>query len=285
MNRVRSQRDGYTIVETMIFLAVTGGLFVAAMLMISGQQAKTEFSQAVRDVQTQIQDVANDVSTGFYSNPGNIQCSSVGGFPDISASGTDTQGTNQDCVFIGRFLQFAPIIPPPTDPEQVFTYSVIGLRKNSSGNEVTTYAETKPTAIAPSTSHPGFPSDAIQKSKLEAGLKAFSVRYVQAGIPYDVAGFGFMSTLAKYTAGSLDSGSQSVNVIAVGTPAGPGSPAQDPVAFAENIDNLGGGAVTNPDGGIIVCFNSGASNQHANITIGVNGNVTTRVDIVAGVCT
>ncbi len=271
MNRVRSQNHGYTIVETLIFLAVTGALFASAMLMISGQQSKTEFSQAVRDIQSQIQDTANDVSTGYYSNPGNIACSNVGGRPDLSTTGSNTQGTNQDCIFIGRFMQFAPIVTP-ADPEQVFTYNAVGLRKNSTGpgsREVTSYAETFPTAVAPSTGYPGFP-DATQKSNLQGGIKAVKVRYFQAGIPTDVAGFGFMTTFARYPAGSIASGSQTVNIVPLGVPAGSG-PAKDPVAFAQDIDNINGGAVVNPDGGVVICLASAATDQYGVITIGANG--------------
>lgn len=272
MNRVRSQNQGYTIVETLIFLSVTGALFASAMLTISGQQAKTEFSQAIRDIQTQIQDTANDVSTGYYSNPGNIQCTNVGGKPDLSTAGSDTQGTNQDCIFIGRFMQFAPTVPVP-DPEQVFTYNVVGLRRTTAGptgREVTNFAEAFPTAVAPSTSHAGFPPNSIQKSNLQGAIKAVKVRYVQGGAPTDVAGFGFMTTFARYPAGSIASGSQTVNIVPVGVPTGTG-PAKDPVAFAEDIDNLNGGSVVNPDGGIVLCFASAATDQYGVIKIGANG--------------
>lgn len=83
MSRVRSHNQGYTIIETIIFLAVTGAVFASTITIVSGQQARTEFTQAVRDVQTRIQDISNDVTTGFYHNPGTLRCNANPGGPHI----------------------------------------------------------------------------------------------------------------------------------------------------------------------------------------------------------
>lgn len=105
MNRMLAS-SGYTIVEVMMFLAVSSGLLAAAMATISGQQAKTEFTTSVRDFESRLQDVLNDVATGTYP-PFNAKCKIVAGVPTPNA-GTSEQGTNEDCVFVGKAMQFAP---------------------------------------------------------------------------------------------------------------------------------------------------------------------------------
>ena len=66
MNRGEARRGGYTIVETLIFLAVSALLFVSTIILISGRQAKAQFTNSVRDLVSDITDVANDVANGYY---------------------------------------------------------------------------------------------------------------------------------------------------------------------------------------------------------------------------
>lgn len=200
MSRVSSRNQGYTIIETIIFLAVTGAVFASTIGIISGQQARTEFTQAVRDVQTRLQDISNDVSTGFYHNTGTLKCHKTPGGPQITPSpGTDTQGTNEDCIFLGRALQFAPT--SGTDPEKINVYNVVGLRKIAGGTqEVQNFSQAKPTAMAPGdTTNTGFSQDAIEVIKLSAGITAGYVKYEHGGVLTNVSGFGYLSTLAQYS--------------------------------------------------------------------------------------
>src|SRR5882762_7178443 len=97
---------GFTIVETMIVLAITGALLLMAMLMISGQQGKTEFTQAINDIQAQINDVINNVGTGYYAKTTDFSCSAGASGPVFNASGSTGQGSNTACVFMGRAVQF-----------------------------------------------------------------------------------------------------------------------------------------------------------------------------------
>ena len=101
--------SGFTIAELMIVLAVSGILFVTAARAVSGQFARTEYNQAVRDLETTIIDIANDVSTGYSFNRGdNRVCTanSVTGYVTFGARTADSQGTNKTCIFIGKAVQF-----------------------------------------------------------------------------------------------------------------------------------------------------------------------------------
>lgn len=286
---------GFTIVETVIFLAVTGALFTSTMLLISGQQAKTEFYQAVRDVQTRIQDVANDVSTGYYHNPGGFKCDADPSGPKVTPGGGpgDKQGTNEECIFIGRAIQFAPT--PTSTSELINIYNIIGLRTVgglASGKEAATYSEAIPTAMfkaTPSRTN-AIPPDVFQTAALQGGIKAKYVKYVQGGAETNVAGFAFMSTLASYSVatGMINPGSLSVDIVPVKNIMAATSPAVSPVAFADNIDDFNNiaalGLPINPDGGIKICYENDGTNQYAMITLGVNRKLTSQVEIKTGTC-
>ena len=143
MNTVRSGDTGYTIVETMIFLAVSGGLFLTAMLVINGQQRKTEFATSVRDFDSKLQSVIGNVSSGYYNNPGAITCTEDPGpprAPDITV-GASIQGQNHDCTFVGQYVD----LPAPFDKFTITSYA--GLRLNSAGKEAESLAEANPQPI------------------------------------------------------------------------------------------------------------------------------------------
>jgi type II secretory pathway pseudopilin PulG len=155
MNRCKelgpARSSGYTIVETLIFLAVSSAMFVAAMLLISGQQNKAQFVNAVRDFETQLTDVANNVSTGYYSNPSNLTCAVDGSnnpLPTVSATATDTQGTNGKCIFAGIVLKLGD----GSDSDSYSKVTMAGARLRTDGKDVQSLAEANPVAVDPSLS-------------------------------------------------------------------------------------------------------------------------------------
>ena len=100
--------DGYTIIEVVIFLAISGSMLLAASILINGRQQRTLFTQSVVDFQGQIQDISNDVSTGYYPGDDNVNCTVSGGIAKASYSGGNEQGSNSDCVFVGKLIHFYP---------------------------------------------------------------------------------------------------------------------------------------------------------------------------------
>src|SRR4051812_35553772 len=93
---------GYTIIEVLIVLAVTGVLLASALRLISGQQARTEFSQSIRDVQSQINDVMNNVSSGYFATGGKVGCTTSSSGPTLSSTPpSGGSGTSKDCILIG----------------------------------------------------------------------------------------------------------------------------------------------------------------------------------------
>ena len=77
---------GFTLVETMIFLAVSGALLLTAMAFITSTQSGAQFNQGANDALQQINGVIGNVTDGYYPNTKNFSCSVVGGKPDIAAA-------------------------------------------------------------------------------------------------------------------------------------------------------------------------------------------------------
>lgn len=262
------QPQGYTIVEVMIFLAISGALFASASGLLSGQQRKTEFAQAIREIESQLQDTINDVATGYYTNTNNFTCAAG---PSIT-SGINEQGANKECIFLGRAIQFGV---QGTDPEGFNIYTVVGNRQ-ASGKEVKDYDEAKPTAIAPgATTSPGVPS-AIDNKALQSGLKVAKMS-IGGGPP--IGAVGFFSSLAAYdaTGNNLLSGAQTVDLIAMKD----SSLGQTSPASVDEINRRARYGV-NPAGGVIICFKSAGTEQFGIITIGSGSRqLTTKLEIVA----
>jgi prepilin-type N-terminal cleavage/methylation domain-containing protein len=275
---------GFTIVEVMIVLAVTGAMLIAGLMAINGQQQRTEFSQAVNDIQSQINDVINNVSSGYYTNTNNFKCEAGADGPTLqTVANANNQGANKDCIFLGRALQFGLA----GNEDQFNTYNVVGLRQitgsNGSLREAALLDEAKPKLLAPGTSPSSDFPDATVKTKLLYDLKPVKILYADkghnGGAPGTAGGVAFVSSLAQYNDKNLlESGSQVINVIPlVGTQLGQAAPA---AVDAVNLYLRDPAAIINPSDGIAVCFKSGGTDQYAVITIGSNGRQpTTKLDI------
>jgi type II secretory pathway pseudopilin PulG len=250
---------GFTIVETLVVLAVTGGLFIAIAATMAGKQSRTEFQQSIQEIKSQIEQTINEVGSGFFPNTNNFRCTAGGSGPVLS-SGATNQGENTGCVFLGKVMQFGMT---GTSPEQFRVYTVAGLQRTAGGDEVTTYAESFPTVVAPSTSNASIP-DASATGKLLYGLTTSEVYY--GTVKTNIGAVAFVNSLAQYSSGSVISGAQSVNVIPInGTSLNTTS-----AAAAQAINTRLATSPINVSNGVHLCFVSGGTNQSGLITIGSN---------------
>jgi hypothetical protein len=138
---MQSVSSGYTIVEVIIFLAISGALLISSIAFLSGTEGHNRFSQSMRDSQSKIQDLMNDIPTGFsggtggtsgqahcFSTPGKIQ---IDNGPARSGNPNETNG---DCIFLGKAIQFTDVTDPAASGQaaaqesQIFVYSIFGIR-------------------------------------------------------------------------------------------------------------------------------------------------------------
>lgn len=204
---IRARGNGYTIVETMIFLVVSGALLSSVMVLVDGQQRKTEFSTVVRDFDSKLQSMIGNVSTGYYNNTGQTTCITAGGPPPTSITSITTggtrQGQNANCTFIGQVM-----IPldPVNEVTTVSIYSTAGLRLNSSSQEVQNLSQARPKLITATSDDFDLPSGMTVSMKV-------------SGTPF--RSLGVFTTFNQYSSGpvsTLSSGSSRSNIYALSSP-------------------------------------------------------------------
>jgi type II secretory pathway pseudopilin PulG len=202
---------GFTIIETLIVLAVTSAMFIVAILAFSGQQEKTRFAQANRDTESKVRDVANDVSAGYFPEVVGWNCTATGGAaPVIDEDSGSGQGTNQDCIFIGKALHFgAGDANCGNNCSDVRIVTVAGRRQAPlGGKEVTSLTDAK--QVAATTNSPY-----NESYQLKYGMGVYRV---VDGEGNPLSGVAFLSSLGSYNdSDDIVAGSQSVGLYRVGT--------------------------------------------------------------------
>jgi type II secretory pathway pseudopilin PulG len=269
---IGTKQQGYTIIEVMIFIAVSSLMFVLAVVSIGGRQQQVQFNQAVRDLDSKLQDIINDVSTGYFPKPSNLQCTVVSDTdqPTISVSATDIGiGTSEDCAFIGKVLQFSPEdnVGTTVNEARLYVYSLVG-RRTTSGSAPASLAEAKPlTDVA-----------LLDQSDLQWGLRVVKVIETPGT---DVGSVGVFSsfnstfgnseisnnqrlTISPISSTTLNQTSESlinrVNVIT-----------DNPVLTTEYVN------IVNPPE-TILCLESADGRRDAAIILGGSGSSSTRVE-------
>lgn len=263
--------SGYTIVETMIFLAITGVLFAMAVATISGKQASVQFAQATRDAQSRMQDIINQVSTGYYNNDGSFTC--VVNAPNLATSRptftavASARGSSNECVFIGKAVKFNS----GTNADAYSVFSLAARRLNASGNEVANLSEANPVPIAPQTNGSTDPN-MTEKDSFQFGLSVTKIAIRGDNTPYGA--LVFVSTLPKFigNTGTLASGAQRVTFGVIKS----SLLADDEFTAAQKMNLSDSGVVLNPSSGIILCLadNPTVANakQKAMLTIGAGSS-------------
>lgn len=272
MNRGSGRNSGYTIVETLIFLAVSGAMFVMAMVLINGRQAKTEFSNAVREFQIAASDIINNVSTGYYTDTNNFTCATGNtGAPVISASGSSRLGENVGCIYLGRAVQFGP----QTEGREYYRlYTLVGRQfaPNTTATNVESITEAMPVLAAPGQASRNTWPDGSELKRFGQGITVERVEYsANGGASYNqVGGFAFVSTLQPRTNGLINSGSSRAVVVVPRAGGGVDTAiGQSSRAFVDEMDTMNTTNVQqNPSGGIRICLQSSRINQSAYILIG-----------------
>lgn len=275
-------QTGYTIIEVMIFLAVSGFMFVLAASFISGKQAEVDFRQSMNNINSKLNGIINQVSNGENPTYANLKCVGSSSGPQIG-SGSQTQGTNggqpgsnySGCIYLGEVLQFNV----DGDSTKYNTYVIAANQHDGFGSAVTSFATAFPVAVdnnCQGNCHSTI--NMTQSAVLDEGLELKHIVECQptiaacqpgtnpiAPLPAEIGAFGFFGS---FSGGVSQSGAQSVlTAIVPGTPAVfPGVTHETAMVDALNnalhtmkpdTDYVGSGS-SKPNAFILLCFKNGA---------------------------
>ncbi|MGI9028058.1 MAG: type II secretion system protein [Candidatus Saccharimonadales bacterium] len=255
-------QPGFTIIEVMIYLAISTLLLVSVSTLISGQQQKTEFNKSVKDVETAIQDVINDVDAGYFPE----STDSVAG-----CTGSGGQGTRAACVFAGKVIQFGA----DGDKNKYNIYTIVGNRVTGSGKEVKNIAEATPRLI-------DLPTYTESKN-LYADLE-FAKVTVGSG---DTAAFAVLPSFGKHlsaTKASVVNNSGSAVLASL-----PGIPLPSSIASVKiATTSLNNTSINNASDGVKICVQEKGGGRKAVIMfggkLGTAIQIKSEADIVPGDC-
>lgn len=241
---VGSTTHGYTIIEVMIFLIVSTALLGSAVAGISQQNRRVQFSQSVTGFEQQLQDILNDVSTGFYPSTNNLTCvsSPVGIQANNSATPVD-QGSNAGCIFVGK-----AIVPDTVDRAKYNIYTLAGKTFDASGASVTNLANAQIEALGT-----GGNGGIADSGSLLSGVEIVSIISIRAAAPA-IDGFALISDFSQVSATGSVSGNSTR------------------VALYEKRSGLAFSTINQKaDSGILICLREPGNGRKASITVGGAG--------------
>jgi type II secretory pathway pseudopilin PulG len=275
---------GFTIVETMIFLAISGMMFVLAISAMSGKQQQTEFQTGVNTLRAELNQDLSNVGSGNYPSLNGINC-----IANVNSGQPDNCSTlnpiNDTSTVIGEVLAFKSgsytILP------------VVGRNYVAGTNDTqdaTSFSQAEPWII----------SSTAQSITMPFGLTVVSDPSITSTVtspaisPTDLGAIGIFSftsfegnNLAN-SGEALSSGSEHVEIFAI-----PGSKLNtSPIGLVNtpltncSTASIPDGVCTistapaqmiNPSNGITLCLNSGSDTQSVFFTIGGGSNSATSV--------
>lgn len=293
---------GYTLIEVMIFLAISGVLFVSAVALIQGQQGRTQFSQSIRDIDSKITQYVTEVSATYFPSTEKYSCSIDAGRPKLTTppTGTKALGSNEDCIVLGKALQFHTSSGNTDDTLAIYT--ILGLRA---------FDELVPGTPTPSVPNP---PDVIKKVPVYSLNLANPTPATSLNEIYTLP-FGTKITSAKNNSGNNSAmASFYVDLSQAGTDASANKsasliayqyPPKVDLSTATNANNPGDvyscltlsktgcpGLVDTSDGPLpesfnswVLCFTSAASRQKAKVTVSSGAvGIQSKVDFDAVGC-
>ncbi len=263
MNHYRHTRGGYTIIEVIIVLTVSSALFISALVTYNQQNRRTQFTESVNTFAQNIQDVLNDVETGFYPTTNGFSCSVSGtGAPTINTTVSANQGTNTDCIFVGRAIQFAPnASSSAANKSKMDIYTVVGRRAVAGSDQpVTSITEAQPHALSEL-------SNLIEHASLVSGVQINAVK--RADTNGNISGLAIVSTVSGGSAINTGLNSRASLAVVTGNTTNTSS-----ATFINRVAALNATSVTRASKGIRICLQEQGSNREAVIELATGSSQT-----------
>lgn len=270
IRNIRTPEGGFTILELIIVLTITVALLGSALLLFQQRIPRTQFETAVNELTVQLSDAASQVSSGYYPNTDNLQCTGAS-----LTVGTEEQGTNENCLFIGQAFRFGspdvtacPVGGGVDGCNDSIVYTVYGRRTNL-GAIVTNLKD----------SYPRVPVDDVAQRPYTNGYGMYFTRILSGGAGGDiVGGIAYLQTFGSTVNNDgSPSGASQLQIVPLKN-TNLGQPKGDFLSTVNaNVNNQGFLSDPNPDGGIKICLRSSQTDQYATVLLAGNG-VTTSIE-------
>lgn len=250
---------GYTIVEVMIVLAVSGMMLVVASQFINDKQARTTFTQGVNDMASRIQNTIQQVSNGQYTD---MQVYCTVNYGTNRASFSTSVGTpNKNCTYMGKMLHFVQggTVDNAEERYEVFTLAGARLDDGSPAKPVTNLDDS---AISPVMTDADPMLTRQETVPYHLRVKKITVD----GGPREDYGVAFIQSLGELEGDSLKTGPQAVLLY---TAQGLGR-SEDRLSAANDIKPYVSGTGLAPASRVVICITD--ENRWAELVLGQNNN-------------
>ena len=238
---------GYSIVEAMIFLAISTALFTVLAVQINGMQNRSDFGQTARDFSSRLSDLANDVSTGRYNNSASFTCVANTSSP-VVISDAALGGISDGCILVGQVLAMTA---------GANSYDIFPLAGRQSINDLGTVRDVQSLTEA----SPIAVSLANSNELIGHGLVIKKITYNIGAGELPAFGAAFITTFGNQGSSGLSSGEISVNLLPLVS-----ADLASSLSSATSIFSSSGGA------SVTVCLQDGPSpTRHAVVVMGGKG--------------
>jgi len=268
---------GFTIIELIIVMAISGILVLSAFDLMFNRINQSTFDQGIRQIQSQIQQTISKVSDGDYPYFNNFTCgdASVNAPVTITNSASpNDQGENLGCVYGGMAIAF---MSPISANSNVFaTYTLAGRQCTINTTpplcpNSTSIQDLQPVALAPGATVNTSLNNNTVWTALQGGITAQWISGQGCAPGQDGTQLAFVTFPAN---------AQSVDLYATCS-LNLGSSYPSDGAAVDNIDNNLSAATAIQQASI--CFGSGGTDQSGEITIYYgSGQLETSLRIFSG---
>ncbi len=269
------RRNGYTILEVLIFIAVSSLMFIIAITAVGGRQQQVQFAQATKEFDAKIRDTINDVTTGYYPTNETVSCGLSAGVVEIKPGTGQSIGTNSDCIYVGKVIQFQP----DGDSNLVRIYSMAGKRLSDDGSTpVSTIEQAMPKAVA----LPNVPTftKTSEDYNIPYGLRV--TRVIRPLSSSTFSDYGLIAIMSSFGGASV-SESQSVTIGGIfGSQMGSNELSAlsviNGLTDSSSLVGTSGYLESNTSEGLVICLES-QEGRKASLGFGIKNSATTELKI------
>lgn len=242
-------KAGFTIIEVMIFLAISGLTFLIAASFINGKEAQAEFTQGMNNANATLRNLIDNVGNGNYPFPSNrfINCSlvmGVGGYR-LQITPSAHSSIQPGCALIGS------LFVPGGSNSSSYSVSALAGCQFYSGSSCSSTSDTPPSTLAEE--QPTIVPEMTQQQNWPGGLNISGIWLVSQTAPAQSIGkLGFYSSLPEVNGSLLQNGAQQV----------------EGVTYSSAGASLTSGSLLSNGEEVVMCFTGLGSNNYGSITIG-----------------